>query len=703
MKKWIGKWIEHPACPEYRSPVFRKRFWAEDGSATYTLFISGLGFYSAMVNENPVTDALLQPAFSVYNKTVYYNVYDVSHLVHKGENELSVTLGNGWFHEPGEDCFDFEHAVWKSRPVLLAELYKDDALLVATDSSWEASCGKFLYNSVRFGVDYDAGAEEKPCGQAVIAKGPGGLLKEQTIPPIRIKAYLSPVSEKNHVFDFGVNTAGDTEIVFSGHAGDMVSIVYGERLDENGDIDQTLIKRHPTIPRNQIDTYRFAGNEEERFIPDFTYKGFRYVQIKGECTVHSIRARVFHTDVSEVGGFTCENPVIDGIMRACRHSTLCNLHHTITDCPHREKNGWTGDAHISCRQSLYHFDMKAVYEKYIGDLMDCQWPSGQLPCIAPTSVYGYNWQSGPTWDAALILMPWNLYLFTGDRTLLEAAYPAMKRYLSYTEAISENGICRSGLGDFLPHDGVPVCPDAMMLTGYVFEMAETVSKIAGILGYPSEAAEYRAMAERTHKALCREFSGNREDNISTLATALHFRMYDADDERAYLSKKLNDVVIAADYGLGTGIFSSIFALEELTESGYFGTAAAVCASEKFPSWGYMLANGDGALWEHWSGVRGSLNHHMRSAVGAWLYSAVAGIVPDECAPGFAHVILKPYFSETVGGFSAWHDTPHGRISVEYRNGNYSISLPKGVTGTLYWNGEKTEVSDVCSFAVTRKE
>lgn len=703
MKKWIGKWIEYPACPEYRAPIFRKCFWTECDSAKYELYICGLGFYSAKINGASITDALLQPAFSAYDKTIYYNVYDVSPLIRDGENEICVTLGNGWFHEPGGDCFDFEHAVWKSRPVLLAELYRDGVLAVATDSSWKASCGKFIYNSVRFGIDYDAGAKEEPCGSAVVAKGPGGLLKEQTIPPIRIKEYLSPVSERNHVFDFGINTAGDTEIVFSGRAGDTVSIIYGERLDENGDIDQTFIKRHPTIPRNQIDTYRFAGNGEERFIPDFTYKGFRYVQIKGECDVHSIRARVFHTDVSDVGAFTCENPVIDGIMRACRHSILCNLHHTITDCPHREKNGWTGDAHMSCRTALYDFDMTAVYKKYIDDLIDCQWPSGQLPCIAPTSVYGYNFQSGPTWDAALILIPWNLYLFTGDRSLIETAYPAMKRYLSYTEDISEDGICRSGLGDFLPHDGIPVCPDAMILTGYVFEMAETVSKIARILGYSSEASKYLDMAEKIHKSLCKAFSGNREDNISALATALHFRMYDSDDERAYLSKKLNDAVIAADYGLGTGIFSSIFALEELTECGYFDTAIAVCASEKFPGWGYMLKNGGGTLWEHWSGMRGSLNHHMRSAVSAWLYSAVAGIIPDEHAPGFTHVILKPHFSEIVGSFSAWHDTPRGRISVEYRNERYLLSLPDGVTGTLYWNGKETAVSGIFSFTITEKE
>lgn len=699
MKKWIGKWIEYPACPEYRSPVFRKRFSLVKNSGKSTLYISGLGFYSACINGVPVTDARLQPAFSAYDKTVYYNIYDVSPLIREGENEISVALGNGWFHEPGDDCFDFEHAVWKSRPTLLLELWSGGELLLATDSTWEAFCGKYLYNSVRFGVDYDAGADGEPFGMVSVAKGPGGELREMSIPPIRIREFLSPVSEKGRVYDFGTNTAGDTEIVFSGRAGDTVSILYGERLDENGNIDQTMIKRHPTIPRNQVDTYRFAGDREERFIPDFTYKGFRYVQIKGECTVHSIRARVFHTDVAEAGGFTCENPVIDGIMRACRNSTLCNLHHTITDCPHREKNGWTGDAHLSCRQALYHFDMRAVYEKYIGDLMDAQWKSGQLPCIAPTSVYGYNFQSGPTWDAALILIPWNLYLFTGDRSLIAAAYPAMKRYLSYTEAISENGICRSGLGDFLPHDGVPVCPDAMMMTGYVFEMAEVVSKIADVLGYPSEAAAYRAYAAAVHAALRREFDGCREENISSLATALHFGMYASDDERMRLSWKLNDRVIAAGYGLGTGIFSSVFALEELTKAGYFETAASVCASESFPGWGYMLKDGGGALWEHWSGVRGSLNHHMRSAVGAWIFASVAGISPEETAPGFSHVRLAPHFSETVGGFSAWHDTPHGRISVEYRDGSFSVSLPNGVTGTLVLSGRELAVAGTASFAV----
>ena len=701
-KKRIGKWIEYPACPENRTPVFRGRFHVNAVPAVCELLISGLGFYTAELNGKPVTDTLLNPAFSAYDKTVYYNRYEVSALLRAGENELCVTLGNGWFHEPGDDCFDFEHAVWKSRPILLAELWGDGELLTATDSSWEACCGKITYNSVRFGIDYDAGIGEEPRGRAVIAKGPGGLLREQTMPPIRIQNYLSPVAEQKHVFDFGVSVAGDAELVLSGAAGETVSVIYGERLDENGDIDQTMIKRHPTIPRNQIDHYRFAGTGEERFIPDFTYKGFRYVQIKGDCTVHSIRARVYHADVRDVGGFVCENPVINGIMAACRNSTLSNLHHTITDCPHREKNGWTGDAHVSARQALYHFDMAAVYEKYIGDMMDCQWKSGQLPCIAPTSVYGFNFQSGPTWDAALILIPWNLYVFTGDATLLEKAYPSMQAYMAYTDEISENGICRSGLGDFLPHDGVPVCPDAMMLTGYVFEMAETMAKIADVLGKSTDAAAYRAQAESVHAALCREFSGRCEETVSYLATALHFRMYHDEAERVLLAEKLNAAVTAANFGLGTGIFSSVFALEELTRGGYFDTALAVCASEEFPSWGYMLKDGSGALWEHWSGVRGSLNHHMRSAVGAWIYEAVVGILPDEAAPSFARVHFAPHFSSFVGDFSAWHETPHGKISVSFAGGVYAVSLPDGVVGVFEADGKPREFQGHAEFSVAKE-
>lgn len=337
MKDWNAKWIMFEECPENTTPVFRKEFCLEEKPAEASLDICGLGFYLLEINGMRVGEELLQPAFTAYDKTVLYNTHDITDFLAAGNNEIRVTLGNGWFHEPGEDCFDFEHAVWKNHPQMICRLYADGRVILRSDSGWQCREGKWSYNSVRFGETYDAGAEEKEWRQAAVAKGPGGLLKKQKLPGIRIQEYREPVTVKDKVYDFGCNLSGDVEITLEGKQGETVEIVYGERLDARGGIDQTLIKRHGDIPRNQIDYYRKGKDGEETWHPEFSYKGFRYVQVKGDAAVVQIKARVFYTDLQTAGGFQCPDVCLQRIYDASLRSVRTNFHHIPTDCPHREK------------------------------------------------------------------------------------------------------------------------------------------------------------------------------------------------------------------------------------------------------------------------------------------------------------------------------------------------------------------------------
>jgi alpha-L-rhamnosidase len=510
------------------------------------------------------------------------------------------------------------------------------------------------------------------------------------MPPIRVERTAAAKLLDRRVYDFGMNLAGDTEIFLRGARGSVVEMIYGERLDEHGDIDQVLIKRHPTIPRNQIDHYICAGDPAgERWHTDFSYKGFRYVQIVGDCEVLELTTRVFHTRIERAGSFTCSHPVLEAIHQATIHSTLTNYHHIPTDCPHREKNGWTGDAHLSSEQALYNFDLLACYEQYLDDVVDCQWPSGQLPCIAPTSVYGFNWQSGPTWDAALILMPWNLYRFTGDTVWLRRWYPAMRKYLRYAESISEGHICASGLGDFLPDPSVEVCPAPMMLTGFVMHLAQTAAKIAKLLGEEDDAAEFSGQAEAARRAVrARYIETDTPRTESFLATAAYFGL--ADDAQA-VADELAQAVRKNGHRSGGGVFGSVFALDVLTEHGHFEDALSLAAQTEFPSWGYMLRDGGNTLWEHWSGKVGSLNHHMRSPIDAWFYRSIAGMRIDDEAPGFAHIIFQPHFSPRVERFAASHRCRFGEISARLENGSYTVAVLAGATGTVHLGGETVAV------------
>ena len=688
MKQWYAKWIMFEECPENVTPVFRREFILETMPGKAEIQITGLGFYLLEINGMRVGDELLQPAFTVYDKTVLYNSYDIREYLAEGKNEIRVTLGNGWFHEPGEDCFDFEHAVWKSHLQMICELYLDGTLFLKSDTKWQCREGKWSYNSVRFGENYDAGITEKEWKNATIAKGPGGILKKQRLPGIRIQQYLSPICNKNGVYDFGRNIAGDAEITVEGKRGGEVEIKYGERLDANGEVDQTLIKRHPEIPRNQTDYFRKGTDSVEIWHPEFSYKGFRYVQIKGNITIKNIRARIFYTDLSQNGGFQCSHKTLQQIYDAALWSVKTNFHHIPTDCPHREKNGWTGDAHISSEFALFNLNMEEAYIQYIDNLVDCQWPSGQLPCIAPTSVYGYNYQSGPTWDAALIFIPWNLYFFTGRKEILERYYDSMRQYMYYTQQISEGGICKSGLGDFLPDCLQEVCPREMILSCFVLRLAQIMEKIAKILKR-EECEDWRNLSLRIKKTIKKEFYNKCSRTESYLSCVLYYDLSDNPEKEA---AELAALVRAKKHCAGGGIFGSVYVLEVLTRYGYFEDALQIVMQEKYPGWAYMLKSGGSTLWEHWDGEKGSLNHHMRSAVGAWIYKALTGLEIDESSPGWRRVVFRPRFTHKIPKLTAWFNTPYGKLSIFIDNGKMKLEMPEEVTAHLFWKNEVYEIT-----------
>ena len=689
MEQWKAKWIMFEDCPPNVTPVFQRSFVQKEEWKKAAIRICGLGFYLLEINGRRVGQEILQPAFTAYDKTVLYNTYDISQFLIKGENQIQVTLGNGWFCELGQDCFDFEHAVWKNHLQMICEIYVDGALSLWSDSQWQCREGKWSYHSVRFGENYDAGALQKEWRRASVAKGPGGILKEQKLPGIRIQKYLSPVSCRNGVYDFGKNLAGDVEITVEGAKGETVEIKYGERLDETGKLDQTLIKRHPQIPRNQTDYYKKGTDAAETWHPEFSYKGFRYVQVGGDVVVKNMKARVYFTDLKQAGGFWCSNPVLQRIYEACLWSVRTNFHHIPTDCPHREKNGWTGDAHISSEFALLNLDMEEAYFQYLENLTDCQWKSGQLPCIAPTSVYGYNYQSGPTWDAALILIPWNVYLYTGRKEILEKYYPFMRRYLNYTQQISEEGICQSGLGDFLPMEGEAVCPKGMILSCFVLKMAQIMERISAVLG-EEDGEKWNTLAHKIRKAVLEKYYDKCERTESYLSCVLFFELSKDPQKEA---GELADLVRRKNHCTGGGIFGSVYTLEMLTKYGYFEDALQMVLQPCCPGFAYMLKEGGGTLWEHWDGKRGSLNHHMRSAAGAWIFKSLTGLSVEESSPGWKHLVFRPRLTSKVPKIKAWHQTPYGKVEVSVDDRTVKITLPMEVTAVVWWKEKRYEVME----------
>lgn len=499
-----AKWIENSVCPAEWAPIFRKKFQLQ-GAKEVEIAICGLGFYVLEVNGKRVSEELLTPPFTAYDKRVLYQVYDITEYVTLGENIIEVTCGNGWYNQQEADAWDFQYATWKSAPQMICQVNVDGECYLVSDRTWETAKSKTSFNSLRGGENYQAGMGLEEFHPASIAKGPGGILEKQTMPAVTLQGLYEGKEIFPYVYDFGQSITGNVEIKVQGNQGDWVTVLYSERIRDDGTIDREFVKQHVFSQRFAQDNYFLKGGEEESWHSEFGFHGFRYVRVEHPDTtkIISVTARDMHTELPEIGGYSCDNENVNRLHKACVRALLTNYVHIPMDCPHREKNGWTADAMLSSFQALYNLDIKEAYKKWLDDIVDCQKPSGAIPCIAPTSLWGYGWGSGVTWDAVLFVLPWNIYKFTGDISLIERFYPAMERYLGFLETQSDNDIFTIGLGDWCPPAQSVQCDARVLLTCYAKHVFDLFAQISKLLGEEEKETYARRRAAEIREALAR--------------------------------------------------------------------------------------------------------------------------------------------------------------------------------------------------------
>lgn len=681
-KKWSAQWIEYNPEPLKTNPVFKNNsqlfyndFFIKELPETAFIDICGLGFYYLKINGKLVSDDLLNPAFSAYDKTIYYNTYNITSFLKKGINTIEVSIGNGWFFEVKKTPWEFEHATWHTRPQLICELFADNNIILKSDSSWKCGRSKTIYNSLRYGETYDSTVEFNDHINASIAHGPGGILKAQKCPPIKLINTFEPIKIiNNNIYDFGINLVGNVEITVKGQRGDQVDIQYFERLDSNYNPDYKYLLPDMNLDRFQHDTFILAGEGTEKWHSQFGYNGFRYVQITGNAEIIAVKARHFHTALKSIGSFECDNKFFNELQQAIIHSTLCNYHHMPTDCPHREKNGWTGDAHLSCEQAMFNLDMKESYLKWLDDIVDSQRLNGAIPCIAPTSIWGYNWGSGNAWDVALFEIPWHMYLFYGEKSILDRYLPAMKKYITFLENMCDNGIWHNGLGDWCAPKNVKTASIESILTGYAFRIFDLYSKITGIMN-DSDHEQSIIKANNVRNTFISVFEDNEPDSQALLSMQLNFNLTNKPNE---IFERLLKQIENSNYHINCGIFGVKWMFNILSKYGRHDIACKILEQESYPSYKNMLSNSNGTLCEDWE-CEGSLNHHMYSSIGDWFYKSVAGINIDENHPGFKNIILTPHICEGYKEFKASHMTPYGLLSIEFKNSKFYVTLPKECT------------------------
>ena len=536
---WRGQWIARTTDTNSNpAPLLRHAFSLNGKIKQARAYICGLGYYELHINGKKIGDHLLDPGYTRYDKRVLYVTYDVTDALRLGKNAVGVILGNGWYNVHTQAVWDFHKAPWRAAPKLLMQLQVDyvdgRSETIVTDGQWKASTGPLTFDSIYGGQTYDArlekpgwdtaGFDDSAWAAAQVVEAPKGKLAAQMMPPIKAAAgrlpsggdpsdsrYLKPVKLTEprpgvFVFDLGQSFAGFAELNARGPAGAKVVLKYSERLGKDGmidrkDIEQHVVKLDPN-QQFQTDTYILAGTDrflDMKDVPRFSYDGFQYIEVTGfpgTPTLDSLRGVFIHSAVPIAGEFECSNPLLNKIWRAARWSYLSNLQGIPTDCPHREKNGWTGDAHLAAEQALFNYAPAACYTKWINDLGDEQQPSGELPGIVPTSGWGYNWGNGPAWDSAFLLIPFYLYQYCGDTQVLRDHYGGMKRYVDYLTSKATDGIVSIGLPDWAPFE--TKTPADITSTAYYYRDAQIVSLAASLLANnqhassPSPPSEERA-------------------------------------------------------------------------------------------------------------------------------------------------------------------------------------------------------------------
>ena len=717
---WQAPWIGSPegrteidhAVP---APHFRKEVTVDDSVVQARVYVSGLGFYELRVNGHKVGDAVLSPAFTRYDQTVLYQTFDITPFLRGGTNVFGIILGNGWYNGFTDDVWDFRQAPWRAQRKFCLQAHlafaNGDERVILSGSDWKTAPGPILFDGLRNGETYDArrelpgwdvfGYDDSTWQAAKIVRSPGGIMASEQMPPIRALQTLTAVAvheigPKTFVFDMGQNISGWARIRVRGAEGTVVTLRYSEDLDKDGHLDTSHIDCFIKSGDFQTDRYVLKGDGEEVWEPRFVYHGFRYVEVSGleeTSSAHTLSGRVVHTDLASRGHFACSNPLLNQIQSAARWSTLTNYHGFPTDCPHREKNGWTGDAALSAEQVLMNFDPVAAYQKWIRDLKDVQRPSGQIPGIAPTGGWGYNWGSGPAWDSALFLIPWYVYQYTGDDALLASTYASMQSYLHFALSMADGGIFDFGLGDWCPPTGGPgahACPAAVTDTAYVYIMATVLQQAAKILGRDEDEVAYASLAVKIRAAFRRNFLDLETmtvmGNCQTATACALYQGLAEESERPQLVERLIAQIEAKGRHLDTGILGAKYVMHALADAGRSDIAYAIASQTSFPSWGHWLAQGATTLWEQWDG-EGSHNHHMFSDISAWFYQGLAGILPDREEPGFRHIVFRPQVVDDLDFVEASHDSLYGRIACRWETSaaglTVRVSVPANCHATLH--------------------
>ncbi|MBO7329480.1 MAG: family 78 glycoside hydrolase catalytic domain [Lentisphaeria bacterium] len=674
------------------APLLRKSFDLDRVPDNAFIRFAAPGWAEITVNGKPVSDDVLVPAVTQLDKHTGICEYDVSSLLKTGKNVIAAELGNGWYNASTKQNWHFDKATWRNYPRLFLELYADNGKIIQTDRSWKGTHGAIISSQLRCGEIFDANRviknwntpdfDDSNWKDVIIVAPPAGDLIRETAPQCRIikeipVKSINKIAENTFVYDFGQNLTGVCRFTFSGKAGAKATMLYSELLAEDGDVNRSNIDCYiHSGDVAQKDTYIHGENDPFVWQPKFVYHGFRYLKvvIEGELTISEISACYIASGFEPNGEMTISNPTAAGVQACTINSFLGNFTGIPTDCPHREKNGWTGDAQLACQTGLWAFDSAENYLHFARILADAQRPSGQLPGIAPCAGWGFNWGNGPVWDAALFEIPYQVWKFTGNINAVKEFYPHMKSYVEFCLNTQSGNIIDFGLGDWCHWSQKRIVDIKVTSTAYfyyILNITEEISRFA----FPGDTAYLNRVKNDVKTAFIKNFRNAdgtyAKDEWTANACAIFFGFDDSEKLVKHLVKQVRDNEHKADFGIvGAKIIPRV-----LANYGYAQDAFKLYTQTQFPGWGNWIEKGATTLWENWNGS-GSQFHIMYGDFTAWSFEYIAGI--KLLAPGFSKIILAPADIPETGNFKFSYRTPFGKIVVEKIENLCRYHIPEGI-------------------------
>ena len=696
----VPKWISgDTSAAEKPAPVLERTFSlpARPGSAVLEIAVGG--WCEVSVNGSKVGEDVLNPVTGQPDRRLPLVRFDLTGLLRQGENSISVLLGNGWFNMFTLCTWRMAEGDWLAAPQIRGSLIIDGKPFLVTDGAWRAYDSPVVFNALRNGEWYDARLEGMRTNEraAKVEKyAPMGRVSPAIATPCRAFDTFTPVRtvrapDGSDIYDFGANISGWCEIDVAGEAGAKLTFDYDESLSPSntllGHVIGHVVRSKDPRPA-QHDEYTLAGRSGgETWHPHFTCHGFRYVKVtkRGNAQLKAIRARFVHSAFARAGTIRTSDKAFTALQAAVERSYLSNFTGFPTDCPHREKNGWTGDAQIAMETGLWNYEARGSYEHFLQMIVDAQRPNGAVPCIVPCSQkFGYGWGSGPAWDAILFEIPWQIFRHHGDDRPARMAWEAMKSYLDFIDGQADaDGLFDYGLGDWCPPDRNDAASTRVTDSAYVYCFNRRAAFWADRFGEPEYAAARTRRAEMIKAAFNTAFYRGgglyARGKWTELATPLFFKGLCKEGEESAVAARLVESVRANGHRADFGILGAKWVPRVLAEYGYVDDAWRLFTQPEQPGWMHWLTFGDGTLREMWDN-RASHNHIMFGDLSAWAYEYVAGIVPVE--PGFRKIAIRPHFPKGVDSFSATHRTAYGEIRVSWRRQGgkpvLDCSVPEGI-------------------------